>query len=105
MQVSLDARVLIQQVRKPALPRLGLGGTGLLKVPTLYCGELVVGLRQPPIRRFGSLGMAVSEQPGDLVPCRFPRVGSSGSNDRVSGQRRQCRQGPQLLSPTQPPVT
>ena len=92
-QVSLRARVLLQQVRQPPGPALRQRGAGLLQIRALRSGELLARLSQPLLGHLGPVRVAASQQPGEPSPGRLPRVGGGSGHHRVAGQRRQRHQG------------
>ena len=81
-QVSFDARVLVQQIRKPALPSLRLRGAGLLQLGARP-GELLACLCQPPPGYFGFPRIAPAQQPGELPPGRLLHVSDSRGCHRL----------------------
>ena len=101
-QVSLDARVLVQQVRQPRRPLRRQHGTRLLQIRALHSGQLLAGLLQPSLRQLFLLGVAAAEQPGDPALGRLPRVGRCCLHHRLPGQRRQRHQA--LCQHLRPPL-
>jgi len=107
-QVSLHARVLIQQIREAALPSPRGVTADRFEVGALRGCELLVCLSQPPLRHFGLPRVAAAQQPRELVPGRLPCISNRSGRYRLPGPLRQCDQNltrhllPPMLPTAQP---
>ena len=66
-KLRLHTGVLVQQVGEPARPPLRRSLPGLLQSGARR-GQLLAGLRQPPLRDLSLAGITAAQQPGEPAP-------------------------------------
>jgi hypothetical protein len=84
-QVSLDARVLLQQVSQPGRPLRLQRRPGLLQLRPGHRRELTAGLLQPPAGQLSLLRATTAEQPPHPVANGLPDISRGSSHHRIAG--------------------
>jgi len=87
-ELSLGSRILIQQVREPARPPLGLGHPDRLQLTTRRLGQQFVRLRQPMFRGPDLPDIPMAQQTRETAPDQFPHVRDRRSRHRLTSPLR-----------------